>query len=92
MLEITNKVVNKDGQVIKDKFTYAIHYTITNNEIDSIQCAISTEKDEHFEQIGFIRKEGGRVNTDFVDAASILKHLAVFEDIMKDINDDPDLS
>lgn len=59
MLEIKNKVINKDGQAVKNKVTYAVHYVITNRCIYYVQCTVSaTDRDNNFVQIGFIRKEG----------------------------------
>lgn len=45
---------------------YADTYVITNRCIDSVQCAVSAiDIDNNFVQMVFIRKEGGRINTDF---------------------------
>ncbi|NDV68582.1 hypothetical protein [Dysgonomonas sp. 25] len=88
MLQITNIVTNKDAQVVKGKITYAIHYIITNGMLTSVQCAISEETDEQFLQIGYIRKENGRINTDFNDDYSMLDHLSVFDELMTEIEAD----
>ncbi len=88
MLEITNTVITKDGQIIIGDMTYAINYSIINNELSSIQCAVSSMMDNRFEQIGFIRKEHGRFNTDFIDRVDPIIHLTVFENIVKEVEAD----
>ncbi|PXV66892.1 hypothetical protein CLV62_104153 [Dysgonomonas alginatilytica] len=88
MLQITNTVTTKDGQVVIGNVTYAINYSIINNELNSIQCAISSMSDNQFEQIGFIRKEHGRLNTDFLDRVAPIEHLTVFENIVKEVEAD----
>lgn len=61
MLEITNKVINKNGQAVKNKVTCKPYICNTNRCIDYVQYAVSAiDRDNYFVQIGFIRKEGGQ--------------------------------
>lgn len=91
MITITNKVISKDGDVIKDNVTYALNYVISNGILTSVQCAISTDINGIFEQIGFVRQENGRITTDFKDDVSLLKYLTVYETILKEIEADEDI-
>lgn len=86
MLTITNTVTNYDAQAVIDKVTYAVHYIVANGTVTSIQCAISQEDNGMFEQVGFIRLENGRLNTDFAENISFIKYLTTFESLVKEIN------
>lgn len=88
MLEITKTVINKDAQVINEGITYAVHYIIDNGVLTSIQCAISKEENDLFTQLGFLRKENGRLNTDFNEDVSYIEHLTMFQSILTEVEAD----
>lgn len=88
MFQITNTITNKDAQVVKGDTTYAVHYVITNGLVTSVQCAISEERDGNFNQVGYIRKENGRINTDFAEGYSLVEQLTTFEEILGQIDAD----
>lgn len=88
MLQITNTVINKDAQIVKNNITYAVHYIISNGVLSSVQCAISDERDGQFIQIGYIRKESGRINIDFQEGVVMTEQLSVFEEITLQIETD----
>ena len=85
MLELLNVVINTDAQVIDKDYTYELHYSVSNNEILSLQCVISKETEAGQETIGYIRKESGRVNSDFNEGISMVDHLKKYDLIVKEI-------
>lgn len=88
MLQITNTVITKDAQIVSGNLTYAVHYSVINGKLSSVQCAISFMDGEQFEQIGYIRKENGRLNSDFSDKIAMIEHITVFEGIVKEVEAD----
>jgi len=85
MLQVINTVINKDARFVFENYTYDIHYVISNNDVLSIQCTVSHKTEEMFEPIGYIRKENGRVNSDFVERFSMTAHTNTFEAIVAEI-------
>lgn len=87
MLEYLNVVVNTDARLIDDDHIYELHYSVCNSEILSLQCVITKQKGETAESIGYIRKENGRINSDFNEGVSMVEHLKMFELILTEIEE-----
>lgn len=83
--EITNVVTNKDAKVVKDGVQYDVHYILGNDEIVSVQCSVVRISEEQPEQLGYIRRETGRIVSDFGEGIAISGHLVVFEEIVGEI-------
>ncbi len=85
MLEIKNVTITKEGQAVNNNCTYTVHYNIVNNLITSVQCVVDRLVDGMQEQLGYIRREGGRVNTDFMENVPLTEYLTFFEKLVKEI-------
>lgn len=85
MLEILNQIVNTDARLQDNGFTYDVHYSVGNNEILTIQCMVTQEKEGMSETLGYIRKENGRVNMDFNEGIPMIEHMKVYDLIVDEI-------
>lgn len=85
MVNYTNVVIEKTGEVVDNEHIYRVNKKIVNGVLSRLYCSIEKYSIEvGGEFIGGISFENGRQVAEFVQSDDIVIHVAKFQEILSD--------
>lgn len=88
-MEIMRTITNKEAVAVVEDITYNISYVLVDNTINSVSSTVTSTANDLStnmnNQLGYIRKENGRIYADFEESEDPTLHLIQFMKFVKEI-------